>query len=389
MRVLLKRFFRKSKLKMFWKYTLVFCFGLAVFDFSSSRGYVHLYISSGVVNRLSFQNSTVRLDSTSSAPDVIDVKNMSNVLTKRNNYNITLKPRTAKFLNAGNNSYGVAAGTYYLTENRGLCSEKENLSVVVIVHTAPTNFINRMAIRKTWGNNSYYSDLGTTKLLFLLGRVNNASLQRKIEEEFKQFGDLVQGDFMDSYYNMTLKGTMGFKWLSERCRNAKVVLKVDDDVIVNMFAFLEKFVPSFLLKPRHMACRRLRKAKIERRKSSKWSIEERLFSGESVYPDFCQGFIVAISNDVVPELFASASLTPFFWIDDIFLYGLVPENVPEMFYTDMQYNKRVIWGADKAISCYKRSSCSYLAILLWGDFSRKMEEIWSLMSQNYKRNLQQ
>ena len=277
----------------------------------------------------------------------------------------------------------TTAALSYLIENKDLCMTSDELLAIIIVHTAPKNYNKRMAIRKSWANNSYYSELGTVRTLFLLGQVMNESLQEEIDREFKVHSDLLQGNFIDSYYNITLKGIMAYKWLYERCSNVKIILKVDDDVIINMFTFLKYFAPKFLKKEKHMACRRLTSSRIDRNKKSKWYVSTELLKDRKVYPPFCQGFAVIVSNDAIAELYKSSLLTPFFWIDDVFLYGFVPGKVTTMNYSNLVYGKNVIWGADKAVNCYKRKNCDYLVILLWSDIPNMMEKIWSLMQRQY------
>ena len=66
-------------------------------------------------------------------------------------------------------------------------------------------------------------------LVFLLGRPANQSQQMAIEKEAKT-GDLVQGDFMDTYHNLSYKNVMGKLWASNFCPQAEFVVKADDDM---------------------------------------------------------------------------------------------------------------------------------------------------------------
>lgn len=50
----------------------------------------------------------------------------------------------------------------------------------------------------------------------MLGAVNNESLQNAINEESERYHDLVQGNFVDSYRNLTYKHVMGLKWITVR-----------------------------------------------------------------------------------------------------------------------------------------------------------------------------
>ena len=50
--------------------------------------------------------------------------------------------------------------------------------------------------------------------------------QHIIEEEHKLYGDIVQGSFIENYKNLTLKGIMGLKWVSQHCQEAAFAIKV-------------------------------------------------------------------------------------------------------------------------------------------------------------------
>lgn len=105
------------------------------------------------------------------------------------------------------------------------------LDLLVIVVSSADHFQARQAIRKTWGQ--FAVERGAY-LLFLLGSTEDNQIQTKIIEEDKQHNDILQGQFNDHYYNLTLKTISMMKWISENCQNVKWVLKVDDDMFVNM-----------------------------------------------------------------------------------------------------------------------------------------------------------
>ncbi|MCA9460432.1 MAG: hypothetical protein KC550_07845, partial [Nanoarchaeota archaeon] len=60
----------------------------------------------------------------------------------------------------------------------------------------------------------------------------------KLRLENELYADIVQEDFQDAYKNLTYKGIMALKWIKEYCPNAKYILKVDDDIISNIFILL-------------------------------------------------------------------------------------------------------------------------------------------------------
>ena len=53
--------------------------------------------------------------------------------------------------------------------------------------------------------------------------------------EFERYEDLVQGNFIDSYKNLTLKAVLGLRWLSQYCSDAPFAIKTDDDTFLNIF----------------------------------------------------------------------------------------------------------------------------------------------------------
>ena len=90
------------------------------------------------------------------------------------------------------------------------------------------------------------------KLVFLLGRIAlivlliminhqypgatpSQSLQENITKENEEHHDIVQGDFLDTYRNLSYKNIMGKLWVSQFCEQAKFVVKTDDDQYVDLY----------------------------------------------------------------------------------------------------------------------------------------------------------
>ena len=129
--------------------------------------------------------------------------------------------------------------------NSNRCQKDENihnnssdkLFLVVFIHSAPNHFDKRTAIRNTWGNESNLRH-NRMRVVFLVGQVNDTSVQKRLIKESEQFSDLVQGNFIDSYRNLTYKHIMGLKWIVYFCQNAKYVFKTDDDIFVDIFQLI-------------------------------------------------------------------------------------------------------------------------------------------------------
>ncbi|KAK3104923.1 hypothetical protein FSP39_013263 [Pinctada imbricata] len=112
-----------------------------------------------------------------------------------------------------------------------------DIDILSLVKSKPDHFRLREAIRKTWGKQA---STGRNKLVFSLGKVESSSLQKQIDQESAKHRDILQGQFKDTYNNVTLKMMYGIYWIAKFCSNARFVSLIDDDVIVNFFN-LQKF----------------------------------------------------------------------------------------------------------------------------------------------------
>ena len=122
-----------------------------------------------------------------------------------------------------------------------ICDPASNKSIIFItfVILAPDHFEKRDLIRSTWGNKNISEDF---KLIFTIGMSKDDQVNRKIQEEFTIHQDIVQIDnFIDSYYNMTTKIMKSLKWISLFCSNAKYILRINDDVVVNTHQLMNHF----------------------------------------------------------------------------------------------------------------------------------------------------
>ena len=56
-----------------------------------------------------------------------------------------------------------------------------------------------------------------------------------------------------------------------------------------------------------------------------WAVDDRQFHGMDTFPyDYCSGMAVILSGDLVPALYRAAFFSPVFWIDDVYLFGILP-----------------------------------------------------------------
>ncbi|XP_035907799.1 beta-1,3-galactosyltransferase brn [Anopheles stephensi] len=192
--------------------------------------------------------------------------------------------------------------------------------VLVLIHSAPANLAKRNTIRATWGEPDERA-----RLIFLMGAVSSNASQRAIERESRLYDDIVQGNFVDAYRNMTYKHVMALKWFVYHCPGAHYVLKTDDDVFINtpvLYNALGRVVPQRNL----LLCQLVTKLSVKRTHRSKWFVSWREYPSR-YYPPHCPGYSILYSPDVAWQLYREAQRQPFFWIDDVHITGTVAQQV--------------------------------------------------------------
>ena len=124
--------------------------------------------------------------------------------------------------------------SYLVNTDKNYCgkSNGKDLLFIAFVPVSPNSFEIRDLIRSTWAHNKYLKS--KAKVIFLLGISTESIVNFQINDESLTYADIVQYDFVDTFYNLTIKTIMGFKWVSNYCQNAKFTLKVDDDIVVNI-----------------------------------------------------------------------------------------------------------------------------------------------------------
>ena len=68
---------------------------------------------------------------------------------------------------------------------------------------------------------------------FVVGLQDNRTVQAQIELESNVYHDIIQGDFIDRYTNLTFKSLLAMNWTEKYCSKAKYFIKSDDDMVIN------------------------------------------------------------------------------------------------------------------------------------------------------------
>ncbi|XP_017771061.1 PREDICTED: beta-1,3-galactosyltransferase 5 [Nicrophorus vespilloides] len=205
------------------------------------------------------------------------------------------------------------------------CAIGTPLFAVILVTSYFGNVETRSAIRRAFPKDSL-RDLNAT-FVFLLGRKSDDMFvkQDAVLDEAHRFGDILQGNFREAYRNLTYKHLMGLKWASERCANAEYVVKMDDDIVVNLPEIL-KVLRNVKLPQKLLAGYILKDMEPKREKANKWFVTEDEYR-DKVYPTFLSGWFYVTNPKTSRSLVRAVRGEKYFWIDDTFITGILARKV--------------------------------------------------------------
>ncbi|CDJ30359.1 MGC83622 protein, related [Eimeria mitis] len=105
--------------------------------------------------------------------------------------------------------------------------------VVLMAMTGAGDPEGRTVIRSTWGGVSEAAGK-RVRLFFLLGTVESQDVQKAVEKEAEEYGDILQHAAPDKYTNLATKAATMIQWMAASCPEAKFLVKADTDTLVNL-----------------------------------------------------------------------------------------------------------------------------------------------------------
>ncbi|XP_078452291.1 N-acetyllactosaminide beta-1,3-N-acetylglucosaminyltransferase 2 isoform X1 [Lampetra planeri] len=183
------------------------------------------------------------------------------------------------------------------------------------------HFDRRQAIRESWGAET--SGNVTVRRVFLLGRPANPdlepNLQHLLDLESKRYSDILQWDFRDSFFNLTLKELLFLKWVEQRCSDVRFIFKGDDDVFVNTdrtVALLSNITAPDKVQNLFLGDV-IVNAGPHRDKKVKYYIPESVFEG--AYPPYAGGGGYVYSGEMARRIHQVSRQVMQFPIDDVYV----------------------------------------------------------------------
>lgn len=261
-----------------------------------------------------------------------------------------------------------------IVDQPDICQEPPFL--LLAVKSLAPHFDRRQAIRESWGRAGTIAN-HTVVTIFLLGNAtavdHHPDLSEMLRYESTRHKDIIQWDYRDSFFNLTVKEVLFLEWIHTRCPGARFIFKGDDDVFVNTYRILNFLNGLSESKASDLFVGDvITNAGPHRDKKVKYFIPESMYVG--TYPPYAGGGGYLYSGHVAARLHNVSQHVALYPIDDVYTgmclrkLGLAPEK-----------NKgfRTFNIEEK----YRSNPCAYKSLMLVHPRTpQEMIQIWAWLS---------
>ncbi|XP_030075157.1 N-acetyllactosaminide beta-1,3-N-acetylglucosaminyltransferase 3 [Microcaecilia unicolor] len=200
----------------------------------------------------------------------------------------------------------------------------KNVFLLLAIKSSPENYERREIIRKTWGVETAYQGVQVSRL-FIVGISSDRSqamkMNRLLQLETQEHGDILQWNFYDTFYNLTLKQVLFHQWMEEMCPDARFIFNGDDDVFMNTYTVVQYLLglPSTNDSHSHLYVGNLNIGMPPIREAdSKYYVPEQLFASDEFLP-YCGGGGILMSHFTAHAIYRASLDIQLFPIDDAYL----------------------------------------------------------------------
>ncbi|KAM9847695.1 N-acetyllactosaminide beta-1,3-N-acetylglucosaminyltransferase 2 [Aulostomus maculatus] len=315
--------------------------------------------------------------STSDMPDWLNDTNLTfdscqpdfRVTTQVKDYN-SLPDRFKDFL-----LYMRCRSYPIIVDQPDICKEPPFL--LLAVKSLAPHFDRRQAIRQSWGQAGVIGNQ-TVVTIFLLGNAtagdHHPDLSEILHYESVRHRDIIQWDYRDSFFNLTVKEVLFLNWIQTRCSGARFIFKGDDDVFVNTYRILDFLQGLSESKARDLFVGDvITNAGPHRDKKVKYFIPESMYTG--TYPPYAGGGGYLYSGDIAARLQNASQHVALYPIDDVYTgmclrkLGLAP-------------TKHKGFRTFNIEEKYRSNPCAYKSLMLVHPRTpQEMIQIWSWLNQ--------
>lgn len=324
-------------------------------------GYVYLSHQNGSSKTDNVDNQAVVLQDTSLETYPLKIPRM---YSSGNDANPGGGPRPLPTVNDGINHHSansallpfVRNGTFYKDAvvnplvykyseaNSDMCNKTQSMTgdevfLLILVISAPDEEMTRYAIRMTWGNATYLAER-KTRLIFLVGRSSDPAMETKVRNEINWYHDMVKADFIDNYHNLPIKTLVGLNWVVRFCGQAKFVLKLYSDTLLNLnnlLGHLSQLSQTQRVFEGHLFENTIPVRETNITEYTKWQVTSSEYPF-AVYPPYVNGPSYVISRDLVHLVVTMSEHVPYLKIEDVYI-GMVMQTLGVVPQEDERYTQ--------------------------------------------------
>ena len=216
----------------------------------------------------------------------------------------------------------------YLVHEKAKCDLNEDVFLLNVLISSPSNVRARKLVRENWGSVKEYHGL-RVKTIFVFGVHAEKNFNKLLELEQEKYGDVVQGNCTDDYNHLTEKTMMALDWISQFCPQTKYVLKTDDDSFNHPHRIIDYLMNITVNNFVGGHCFELYPP--IRNKNSKWHVLTSQYPAE-VYPTYCSGAGYILSQGAIEAIIRVAPNVAYLGMEDVYVTGMARETAK------IQYN---------------------------------------------------
>lgn len=210
-----------------------------------------------------------------------------------------------------------------ILDTPGKCGGDEKIFLLLTIKSSPGNYERREVLRKTWARER---NLGGEHIrrVFITGTAaggfEKLRLNNLLKLEQREHDDIVQWDFEDTHYNLTLKQVLLMEWLEKNCPHVSFLFNGDDDVLAlteNIVEYLQsledsdgsRHLFSGFVHPKSLPIRAI---------ENKYFVPREIHASDT-YPPFCSGGGILLSRYTAFVMYLMSKHIPLFPLDDVYL----------------------------------------------------------------------
>ncbi|XP_028278544.1 N-acetyllactosaminide beta-1,3-N-acetylglucosaminyltransferase 3-like [Parambassis ranga] len=210
-----------------------------------------------------------------------------------------------------------------LPDKCGGADKSADVFLLLVIKSPPTNYDRRQVLRKTWGQERTHKGLWIRRI-FISGTMDvgleKERLNKLLQLEQQEYNDILQWDFAESFYNLTLKQILFLEWMDRNCPKVRFLMNGDDDVFAhteNMVEYLQglsdndgsKHLYAGYLIPESFPVRY---------ENSKYFVPVQVYDSKT-YPPYCGGGGFLLSGYTAAVIYNVSQSIPLLPIDDAYI----------------------------------------------------------------------